>query len=165
MKQSGQNRLKVTDLARESLRDVSVRTTASLATALLVDLKIGTKENASHIIDPSKVQRARELVMKEESHEASAKLEGFVLLCIFFDGRCDKTKMIVVDEDGSEFARTDWEEHYTVTDPYNYLTHITPEEGSGAKGVSELMCEWLDDVGQLSNIKYAGGDSTNPITG
>lgn len=45
--------------------------------------------------------------MKEDSLETNAKLEGFVLLCIFSDGRPDKTKIIVMDEDGSEFARTD----------------------------------------------------------
>lgn len=52
-----------------------------------------------------------------------------------------------------------------MTYPYIYLTHITPEEGSGALGVSDPICEWLEDVGQLANVKYAGGDSTNPMTG
>ena len=44
-------------------------------------------------------------------------------------------------------------------------THITPEEGTGALGVSDLISDWLNNVSQLMNLKCAGGDSTNPITG
>ena len=47
--------------------------------------------------------------------------------------------MIVEDEDGDEFARTQDEEHYTITDPYNYLTHITPDEGTGTKGTADKI--------------------------
>ena len=36
--------------------------------------------------------------------------------------------MIVDDEDGGEFARTDIEEHYTLTDPHNYLTQVTQKK-------------------------------------
>ena len=73
--------------------------------------------------------------------------------------------MIVVDEDGDEFARTDFEEHYTLVDPLNYLTHLTPEEWTGSKGTAEAIVEWLQEVGQLEKIKFLGGDSTNGNTG
>ena len=29
------------------------------------------------------------------------------------------------------------------SDPYKYLMHITPEEGTGAKGVAEKIIEFL----------------------
>ena len=163
---SSQNRVDLTNLARESIRSgVSVRATASLATALLIDLKIVTKEDSHLIVDPTKVQRARTRVMDSEKCEALKEIEESKLECVFFDGRRDKTKVIVVDEDGDEFARTEFEEHYTLTDPHKYLTHVTPEEGTGAKGTAEKVIEFLEDVNQLENVKIIGGDSTNSNTG
>lgn len=41
--------------------------------------------------------------------------------------------MIVEDEDGDEFARTQDEEHYTITDPYNLYV------GTGAKGTADKI--------------------------
>ena len=165
-KRSSQNRIKLDNLARESLRGgVSVRNTALLATALLVDLKLVTKDEAHLIIDPSKIQRARDKVMKEERLEAKKDLEEVKVVAVFVDGRKDKTKMIIEDEDGDEFARTVTEEHYTLTDPNKYLTHVTPDEGTGAKGTAEKVLEFLSDVKQLENVKVIGGDSTNSNTG
>ena len=136
----------------------SVRATASLATALLIDLNLVTKEDDHVIVDTMKVQRAREKVMKNEKSEALIEIENDKLECIFFDGRRDKTKVIVVDDDGDEFARTEMEEHYTLTDPHKYLTHVTPEEGSGAKGTAQKVVEFLTEVNQLENVKIIGGD-------
>jgi hypothetical protein len=165
-KKSSQNRIKLDNLARESIRgDISVRNTALLATALLVDLNIVTKEDAHLIVDPSKIQRARARVMKKEAAEAKKRIEESKLDCIFFDGRRDQTKMIVVDGDGDEFARTEFEEHYTITDPTRYLTHITPEEGTGAKGTADKVIEFLSEVKQLENVQVVGGDSTSSNTG
>ena len=158
---SSQNRVDLTNLARESIRSgVSVR-----ATALLIDLKIVTKEDSHLIVDPTKVQRARTRVMESEKADGLKEIKDSKLECIFFDGRRDKTKMIIVDEDGDEFARTEMEEHYTLTDPHKYLTHVTPEEGTGAKGTAEKVIEFLEDVNQLENVKIIGGDSTNSNTG
>ena len=73
---SSQNRVDLTNLARESIRSgVSVRATASLATALLIDLKIVTKEDSHLIVDPTKVQRARIKVMASEKCEAQKEIE------------------------------------------------------------------------------------------
>ena len=165
-KKSSQNRIKLDNLARESLRGgVSVRKTAQLATALLIDLKLVSKEEAHLIVDHHKVQRARDKVMEELRDEAEKDVEESELMCIFFDGRKDKTKVIVEDEEGDEFARTQFEEHYTLTDPHKYLTHFTPDEGSGAKGVATKVVEFLSDAKQLENVKVVGGDSTSPNTG
>ena len=134
-----------------------MRNTALLATALLVDLKLVTKSEPHLIVDPSKIQRAREKVMKEERLEAKKDLEEVKVVAVFIDGRRDKTKAIVVDEDGDEFARTIIEEHITVTDPNRYLTHVTPDEGSGAKGEADKVIEFLTDIKQLENVKVIGG--------
>ena len=85
---SSQNRLDLTNLAQESLRTgASVRMTASLATALLIDLKMVTKEDSSLIIDTQKVQRAREKVMRTERIEANEEFSETELSCIFYDAR------------------------------------------------------------------------------
>lgn len=165
-RKTSQNRIDLTNTARESLRnEISVRATASILTAFLIDIKLVTEDDTHLVIDPQKVQRAREKVMKNEVDEAYQEVLDQKLECIFFDGRRDKTKMIVVDEDGDESAKTEMEEHYTLTDPYTYLTHVTPEEGTGAKGTADKIVEYLMEVNQLENVKIIGGDSTNPNTG
>ena len=73
--------------------------------------------------------------------------------------------MLVVDSDGDEFARTESEEHYTLTDPHNYLTHVTPEEGTGARGTAQKVVEYLTEVDPLENVTIIGGDSTSSNTG
>ena len=60
--------------------------------------------------------------------------------------------MIVEDEDGDQFARTQNEEHYTITTPYNYLTHVTPDEGTGAKGTAEKIIQYLKEAEQIDNV-------------
>ena len=89
---SSQNRVDLTNLARESIRSgVFVRATASLATALLIDLKIVTKEDSHLIVDPTKVQRARTRVMESEKADSLKAIKDSKLECIFVDGRRDKT--------------------------------------------------------------------------
>ena len=100
--------------------------------------------------------------MEKERIDGENATIGSRLECLFFDGRKDKTKMIVEDEDGDEFARVQNEEHYTLTDPHKYLTHITL---AGAKGVADKILEFLTEVNQLDNVKVIGGDSTNANTG
>ena len=55
--------------------------------------------------------------------------------------------------------------HYTLTNPHKYLTHVTPDEGSGARGTALKVTEFLEEVNQLENVKILGGDSTNSNTG
>ena len=52
-----QNQIDLENLARESIRyGVSVQAMASLATALLIDVGIITKDDSTRIIDKNKVQ-------------------------------------------------------------------------------------------------------------
>ena len=52
-----QNRIDLENLARESIQyGVSVQATASLATALLIDIGIITKDDSTKIIDKNKVK-------------------------------------------------------------------------------------------------------------
>ena len=103
--------------------------------------------------------------MKEESEISREIIENSEVQVVFFDERKDQTKMLVEDEDREQFSRTLPESHYTLTDPYNYLTHLTPEEGTGAQGTADVILEWLKDVGQLENVKVLGGVTTNSMTG
>ena len=57
-------------------------------------------------------------------------------------------------------------EQSSLIDPQKCLTHITPEKGTGNKGVAEMILEFLKEVNQLDNAKVTGGDrTTNANTG
>ena len=62
-KKSSQNRVKFTNLARESLRcDISARNAALIATATLIDVGLISKDDTSNIVDPCKVRREQERI-------------------------------------------------------------------------------------------------------
>ena len=66
---------------------------------------------------------------------------------------------------GEKLLRTVSEDHFTLTDPFKYLTHFTLDKKAGAKGVAEKIVHFLQDVHQLDNVKIIGGDSTSSNTG
>ena len=67
-----------------------MRATASIATALLVDLKLVSKNDSTLIIDAMKIQRARDRVMKKDKEESSKEIAEKKLECVFYDARRDK---------------------------------------------------------------------------
>ena len=69
------------------------------------------------------------------------------------DARIDSTKVLHYDEEIEKFyPRVEKEDHYTITDPYNCLTHVTLDEGTGAKMTAEKIMDFL--------WKVVGVDST-----
>ena len=87
---TSQMRTPLSNLAMEAERfGISDRAAASLASAVLVDFGIITKEDASCVIDRSKVRRERSKLRKllrSEAEEVKDNISG-----IYFDGRRDKT--------------------------------------------------------------------------
>ena len=108
-----------------------------MATALLFDFKLVSKDDAHLIISQSKVQSTRDKLMKNERVTAINELKEKRLDCIFFDGRKDETKVYIETKNGQKLQRTVSEDHYTLTDPFKYLTHFTLDKKAGAKGVAE----------------------------
>ena len=129
-----QNQIDLENLARESIQyGVSVQATVSLATALLIDVGIITKDDSTMIIDKNKVQQAQDKVMKKMTEEGIEHLENHIVSWFWFDRRKDNTKVILVNEDDEEFPGVRKETHYTIVEEPGgeYLTHLTPEGGKG----------------------------------
>jgi hypothetical protein len=94
----------ITNIAMASMRHhTSLRETAEIATAALIDAKIITKNNTLMIIDHSKVKRAQEKLAIELANKFNKDLENNVVSCIFFDGRKDNTK-VLTEFDGTPFV-------------------------------------------------------------
>ena len=167
LKVSTQNRLNLENLARESIRyGVSVQATASLGTAVLIDVGIITPEYSTKIIDKDKIQRARNLVMEKLKEEGLNYLESHKVRCFFFDGQKDDTKAILVNDDGEEFPGIIKENHYSVVEEPGglYLTHLTPD-GERGQYLADGLLGWLTECSQLNNCEVIGADSTAVNTG
>ena len=134
VKNTKQNRLKLTNMARASLNcDVSISATAQIGTALLIDLGIVTAEDTSKIIDKSKIRRERDKVIKELHEEGLKSLKEQTLKSFIFDGKKVNTKTLLENEDGEQFPSVVEVDHYSVVDGIDgsYLTHLGPEDGTG----------------------------------
>ena len=92
----------------------------------------------------------------------TAKLEKEKISCIFFDGKNDK---LLVKNERFGSTTIEMEEHYTITDPYDYVTHFNYKKGEGAKGISNRILVWIDKNQQKYSIYVVGADSTNTNTG
>ena len=66
---STRNTVRFKTVARESLRwETSVRATAAIASAALIDAGIVTAEDVQLVVDRSKIQREREALMKVKKY-------------------------------------------------------------------------------------------------
>lgn len=95
------------------------------------------------------------------------------VICIFFDGRKDETKVNLTTE-GSEklYPSTVKEEHCSVcVEPGGeYVHHFTPsaDESKGASPAEQIagnLVEWMQTHGLDKSLIAIGGDSTNLNTG
>ena len=73
--------------------ECSHRIAAAVATATLIDYKIISADDTSQMISKDKIQREI-----DRQVEANAELEideNQPIICVFFDGRNDKTKVML----------------------------------------------------------------------
>lgn len=167
---SSRNNMRIDNIALASIRyGVSATATAAIATAALQDARVITTEDTSRVIDRSKVARAKSRMMKETQLETATSEND--ILCVFFDGRQDQTKVMVKPTDSNKLhPSVVKEEHYSVTrEPGGeYLCHFSPEASPNIKHAEQVaneLVEWLETHGVGRTLIAIGGDSTNTNTG
>ena len=160
-----QNRTPLPTVASIAIRgEGSRRFVAAIATATLVDYNVVTADNTSQIITKDKIQR--ELDRLIESNNELIVDEDSPITCLLFDGRNDKTKVMLEDERGKRYPSTVVEEHVSlVSEPGGkYVGHLTPT-AKDAKTQAEEIYRFLVENGIDKTLQYIGGDSTNVNTG
>ena len=160
-----QNRTPLPTVASIAIRgEESRRFAAAIATATLVDYKIITPDNKSQIITKDKIQREIDRLSMANS-ELKIDDEKPVI-CVLFDGRMDKTKVMLADDRGKLYPSTVTEEHVSlVAEPGSeYLGHLAPS-AKDAKTQAEELFRFFVAHGIDETILYIGGDSTAVNTG
>jgi hypothetical protein len=119
------------------------RAGAAIATAVLEDFGIVTKDDRSNVIDQYKLRRER---AASRTRSLSVQRNDIIpdIQTLYFDGRRDKT--LKLEKKGCRWYRKfQTEEHITViTEPgNNFLTHITPQF-STAKGISDSIIDYFN---------------------
>lgn len=162
--EAGQMRIPLQNLAKEADRyGISDRATASLATAVLIDFGIITKDDQSLVIDKNKVRRERIKLRKTLHKDVRQTSES--ITAIYFDGRKDKTLSKVM-RDNKWLSDVTIEEHYVllVEPSGEYLTHVTPTSGKSID-ISSSIISVISDQGATDTFCATGCDSTNVNTG
>ena len=108
---------------------LSDRSAAAVATAVLQDVGIVTKESSVQVIDKNKLRRARENVR----HKIMDSINYQPLNAIYFDGRKDKT-LTIKKKDGRSHRKTLVEEHISlVQEPGSEFLGYTMPSSESAK--------------------------------
>jgi hypothetical protein len=159
---SKQMRTELPRLAMEADRyHLSDRVTASIATAVLSDLSVVTKEDQSMIIDKNKVRRSREKNRANLKSNSSCLLEA-----LYFDGRKDST-LVQNKIDGRYHQFQQIEEHYVlIGEPDSvYIGHITPISGKAESICGSIIEFFQNENISLDNLIAIGCDGTNVNVG
>lgn len=158
------NSRKLPTLARACDRHgVSDRAAAAIASAVLEDFGILSKEDCFNVIDRNKVRRSR-----QTKRTAAQKIghEGEFLRSLYFDGRKDQT--IINTRKGSRWYRSKIvEEHLSIIEEpgSKYIGHTTPASGS-ADDIKQSIITFLNNrFMNLDNLTSIGCDGTNVNTG
>ena len=124
--------------------------------------------NEHLVLDPKKIHRARENIMKELREEHETDMEESDLTCLMVDARIDNTKNRRYNEETKRFYNSiEKEEHYTLTDEKGkYLTHFTkeqvPEDSSltPSENIAILIYNWCVEYGADKTLLFKAGNST-----
>ena len=105
--------------------ELSTREASIIATAVLIDVGLVSSSKTTLIVDKSKIEReikkiGAELESRQHEHLKHNKTE-----CLFFDGREDKSLSVEKDNDGVYSSHYTIENHYTLTNPVNYVDSFT----------------------------------------
>jgi hypothetical protein len=143
---------------------VSDRATAAIASSVLHDLGLATKEEDSLIIDKNKVRRERKsyrTILQDDSTKETNLIQG-----LYFDGRKDNT--LTIDKINQKcFRRTVKEEHYSIIkEPGSiYIGHVSPTTGT-AKEIANAILDHLKSSNiLLDELDVIGCDGTVTNTG
>ena len=150
------------NLVREADRyGLSDRSVAALATALLVDLGIVSKDDTSAVITRKMVRDARAKYRKKVKILDDEPIEA-----AYFDGKKDNTCTMSVDASGTIRYTKIKEEHHVMTkEPGGtYMTHFATAKGT-AKVISDAVVAGLVEMKASESIKVIGSDTTNTMSG
>lgn len=164
-KQPWQMRIQLKNTALASDRfNVSDRATAAIASSVLHDFGLATKEDDSLIIDKNKVRREKSSF--RSNLQDMIKNEPNVIQGLYFDGRKDNT--LKIDEVNNKcFRRTAKEEHYSIIlEPGSiYVGHVSPSTGS-SKVIASAILDYLKESNfSLDELDVIGCDGTVTNTG
>lgn len=159
--------------------DVSSNLGASLANALMLDLKsmnlLQPNVDVKQImVDKSKLDREKNRVRVKSTEMVGEGVEN--LLCIGVDGKVDKDTLVfkeIIDEDGEIKLRKEKtkEHHLTFTNEDastggTYLTHrVIPVKGATGAVLAKEVASVLEEFNSLETVKAILLDNTNTNTG
>ncbi|GBM76035.1 hypothetical protein AVEN_53909-1 [Araneus ventricosus] len=107
-----QNRLNFPTLARECDRyGISVRASASIASAVLQDIGIVHEGETSHLVDRNKIRRQSKKHQNAVAESSKCTVSRSLLTGLYFDEGKDKTK-VLIKKDTKYYPKTTKEEHY-----------------------------------------------------
>lgn len=141
------------------------RATDAIASSVLHDLGLATKENASLIIDKKKKVR-RDKDSFRSNLQDMIKKEPNMIQGLYFDGRKDNT--LKIDKVNNKcFRRTAKEEHYSIIqEPGSiYVGHVSPTTGT-SKDIASALLDFLKESNfLLDELDVIGCDGTVTNTG
>ena len=142
-KSKWRNRMDLSGTAEVSMRyELSVRSTAAVATAYLGDLIRAGELSPSKTylaVDPGKLRRARDNVLADATESGETATAEDCVKNVMFDSRIDITKVRRFDRTtGKFYPRVEKQDHYTLTDGAGrFLVHITKPGKEGTTGAGE----------------------------
>ena len=144
---------------------VSDRVGASIASAVLKDTKIITEENTEEVIDRSKIRRERKKTRTQVTEDKESAVNKSPI-CIFFDGKKDKT-LYQMQKGNKKHKQEIVEEHITLLEEpgSKYICHLSPTKGSGDKIAEIILSQLKEKSISLRNLQAVGCDGTAVNTG
>ncbi|CAH1115201.1 unnamed protein product [Psylliodes chrysocephalus] len=152
------NTIKLPTLAKVCDRyGLSDRSAAAVATAVLQEVGIVTKESSVQIINKNKLRRARKYLRTKIINLVDCE----PITAMYFDGRKDKT-LSFEEIDGKSRKRTVTEEDISLVQELGsvFLGHTIPSSGS-AKNLCQIIVDFLQENNHdLSSLLAVGSDGT-----
>lgn len=152
-----------------NVKNISHRAGASVCNALLKDLNMISEND---IIDPSRVQRAKQKVREMATDQHLKQLKSFIaeskIIGLFFDGKKDQTLNIIQNPETNQYhPRTESQNHYAIMiEPGNqYYTHVTPEGSTAVDTARCIYQKLIKDGIDCDKIHIVGSDGTVFNTG
>lgn len=162
-KGSQQMRRKLQNLATACDRTgVSDRTAAYIVNAALLDLNVIGTDNSTKVIDRSKIRRERIKVRKVLQSAANKK----TIKSIYFDGRKDKTLVMITNENTSRRKKITEEHISIISEPDSeYIGHLAIDSGK-ATTIEKNISDFLNLRYEFqSSLLAVGCDGTAVNTG
>ena len=117
---------------------------------------------------PLNVQSAKDRVINQLKDEAAQDVLKRNVLCMYFDGRKDITRIVLrAEKSAKAFPSLTKEEHISVTEEPSgsYLHHFTPQPvtptTSAAEQIVDVLMDGMTDHGLEKTLVAIGGDISN----